>query len=209
MAALQLLQHAQDTGHGTTRAFSRPDINNTFPPIELGDIVIESPSVPNDTITTLLNSPSLISAAAHFAQQIESNLDILRRETGIPETHIHRVPVLFKAEVIDPYFPDLFSTRDRNATYAAPVYPNAKNGVVLRGAEDSNVGTRGIHLAPKQWEPVIEGRDILAEAVEEVYRKLGYDVVFLDDWASHHWWGGEVHCGTNTAREGGKWWNNI
>ena len=45
--------------------------------------------------------------------------------------------------------------------------------MALRIVEYSEEGQRGVYLTPKQWGPVIDGRDILAEAAEEVYRKLG------------------------------------
>ncbi|KAM4065457.1 protein-arginine deiminase (PAD) domain-containing protein [Hirsutella rhossiliensis] len=54
---------------------------------------------------------------------------------------------------------------------------------------------------PRPWEPVIDGTDIFAAAVKAAYAKANYSVTFLDDWASHHVHFGNVHCGTNSARE--------
>ncbi len=53
------------------------------------------------------------------------------------------------------------------------------------------------------------GKDILAEAVTKAYAKVGTRVRYLDDWRTHHVFGGEVHCGTNTIRAAGTaWWNS-
>ncbi|MER7377350.1 protein-arginine deiminase domain-containing protein [Streptomyces lanatus] len=79
-------------------------------------------------------------------------------------------------------------------------HPGAVNGVAL---------TPTTYLAPKQWGPVIGGKDILAEAVTRAYAKAGMRVRYLDDWRTHHVFGGEVHCGTNTIRAAGTpWWNS-
>jgi protein-arginine deiminase len=63
------------------------------------------------------------------------------------------------------------------------------------------------YLAPKPWGPVINGRDILEKAVQEVYARANMTVWLIDDYMSHHVRGGEVHCGTNTLREKNiAWW---
>lgn len=80
-------------------------------------------------------------------------------------------------------------------------HPGAVSGVVL---------TPATYLAPKQWGPVVDGKDILAEAVTKAYAKGGMRVRYLDDWRTHHVMGGEVHCGTNTIRAAGTaWWNST
>ncbi len=66
----------------------------------------------------------------------------------------------------------------------------------------------GKYIAPREWGPVVEGRDVFREKVEEVYGSVGMGVVWVDDDMSHHARGGEVHCGTNVLREvaGKGWW---
>ncbi|PGH20807.1 hypothetical protein AJ80_03434 [Polytolypa hystricis UAMH7299] len=81
---------------------------------------------------------------------------------------------------------------------AAALYPAVINGVVLSDTQ---------YLAPNPWGPIVDGRDIMADVVKEVYKKAGFDLIFIDDWNSHHTWGGDVHCGTNMIRDGSRpWW---
>jgi protein-arginine deiminase len=90
-------------------------------------------------------------------------------------------------------------SHNASAAHAASLYPAAINGVVF--------SEHKLYLAPRQWGPVIDGQDILQEVVDKVYEELGYRVIYVDNWQSHHQWGGEVHCGTNTVREAsGPWW---
>ncbi|KAK0386979.1 hypothetical protein NLU13_5293 [Sarocladium strictum] len=81
---------------------------------------------------------------------------------------------------------------------SAALYPTGVNSVVLT---DSTI------LAAKQWGPIINGVDVLEEAVRDAYAKVGFNVMFQDDWFTHHLLGGEVHCGSNVWREANvKWW---
>ncbi|KAH8171202.1 protein-arginine deiminase (PAD) domain-containing protein [Sarocladium implicatum] len=81
------------------------------------------------------------------------------------------------------------------------LYPSAINSVVLSDTEI---------LAPKQWGPVVDGVDVLEEAVSESYGKLGFNVTFQDNWHTHHTGMGSIHCGTNVWREADvKWWKSC
>lgn len=76
--------------------------------------------------------------------------------------------------------------------------PGAVNGVVLG---------RNRYLAPRQWGPVIGGKDIFTTAVTAAYTGAGMKVSYLDDWHTYHVGMGEVHCGTNTLRDASAaWW---
>jgi protein-arginine deiminase len=79
--------------------------------------------------------------------------------------------------------------------------PGAVNGLLL--APDR-------YLAPKQWGPVVAGRDVFADAVTAAYRSAGIRVSYIDDFASYHLYEGEVHCGTNTLRDTSPpWWRGV
>ncbi|MCZ0990977.1 protein-arginine deiminase family protein [Streptomyces diastatochromogenes] len=76
--------------------------------------------------------------------------------------------------------------------------PGAVNGVLLG---------RDRYLAPRQWGPVIGGKDIFTEAVTATYRQAGLKVSYIDDYYTYHLGMGEVHCGTNTLRDASAaWW---
>ncbi|KAL2213064.1 hypothetical protein CC79DRAFT_1326951 [Sarocladium strictum] len=85
--------------------------------------------------------------------------------------------------------------------YSSALYPSAINSVVLSDTEI---------LAPKQWGPIVDGRDVLEEAVRESYGKLGFNVTFQDNWYTHHLGMGSIHCGSNVWREADvKWWKTC
>ena len=79
------------------------------------------------------------------------------------------------------------------------MYPGVLNGIVL---------TDSTYLSPNPWGPVIDGKDIMVQATDKVYGEAGYEVIYIDDWYSHHEDGGDIHCGTNTIRVPQKpWWD--
>ena len=62
-------------------------------------------------------------------------------------------------------------------------------------------------LAPRQWGPVVNGKDIFTQAVTATYRRVGLKVSYIDDYYTYHLGMGEVHCGTNTLRDASAaWW---
>lgn len=69
------------------------------------------------------------------------------------------------------------------------------------------VSPDGQVLAPKQFGPVVQGKDIFEVAVQAELAKSGYRAHFVDDYTTFHLAGGEVHCGTNTIRAPREnWW---
>jgi protein-arginine deiminase len=176
-AGMKLLRDAQTAGHGA--------------------LPVTTHDKGEKTIDELLNDPDrlLESANAKMAKNIAANLDLIKRETGVTDSEIVHVPTLFAdARLVlgaDPGDPDGRHYPDFSEV------PDAVNGVVL-GPDR--------YLAPKQWGPVINGRDIFADAVSTAYRAAGMKVTFIDDWfLSQN--GGDVHCGTNTLRDAtAPWW---
>ncbi|PHH59258.1 hypothetical protein CDD81_3515 [Ophiocordyceps australis] len=79
------------------------------------------------------------------------------------------------------------------------LYPSAINSIVSRAHKEV--------IAPQPWGPVVQGRDVMLDAINAAYAKVGYSVRYIDDWSSHHMNLGEVHCGTNTLRDmEAPWW---
>ncbi|MDX3385865.1 protein-arginine deiminase domain-containing protein [Streptomyces niveiscabiei] len=205
-AGLRLLRAAQQAGHGTTKVFSVP--------------VKSGAQAPKATIDQALASRDLLADNQQAAQRIAANLAILKRETGITDAEVVRVPALYlreyqptglRAPRLTRVGPDLAerlqehgqhqwltSAKAAGTVTTSAYIPGAVNGVVL---------SRTRYLAPRQWGPVIGGKDIFTEAVTAAYRSAGMTVSYIDDYYTYHLGMGEVHCGTNTLRDtSAAWW---
>jgi protein-arginine deiminase len=211
-AGLRLLRDAQRAGHGRTRMFS---------------ITGPAADVPRETIDqALAPRRHLVSDNTMAARHIEANLDILERETGISDEEIVRIPALYTRgtqvgttgtrvpllrrlggsavpEAAGKHGQQKFLARHRTASAAPTVMtsayvPGAVNGILL---------SRTHYLAPRQWGPVINGKDVFTQAVTAAYTRAGLQVSYIDDWYTYHLGMGEVHCGTNTLRDTtAPWW---
>ncbi|MER5832851.1 protein-arginine deiminase domain-containing protein [Streptomyces sp. NPDC002130] len=218
-AGLKLLRDAKRDGHGRTKMFSVPG---------RGD----SPA-PKETIDQALASRHLVADNEMAARRIAANLEILKRETGVTDAEIVRVPALYTRdsqaltadgqEIPVPRLTRMGAGSDlvnslgdhgqqkwlaanpaasragAEATVTTSAYvPGAVNGLLL---------TRDRYLAPRQWGPVIDGKDIFTQAVTAAYQRVGLKVSYIDDWYTYHLGMGEVHCGTNTLRDAtSAWW---
>ncbi|MGI5481701.1 protein-arginine deiminase domain-containing protein [Streptomyces lavendofoliae] len=213
-AGLKLLRDAQKAGHGGTRMFSVPDSPERF--------------APKETIAQALASKWLVADNTMAARRIEANLAVLRRETGVTDAEIVRVPALYTRgtepvgergdrmprlsrlgagqvpDVVTEYGQQKRLVR-RDGRAAGPgtvmtsaYVPGAVNGILLGGDR---------YLAPHQWGPVIGGKDVFTAAVTAAYTGAGMKVSYIDDWYTYHLGMGEVHCGTNTLRDASAaWW---
>ncbi|MER7495214.1 protein-arginine deiminase domain-containing protein [Streptomyces pharetrae] len=218
-AGLRLLRDAQRDGHGTTRMFSVPGLAGA--------------PAPKETIDQALASRHFVADNTMAAERIAANLEILKRETGVSDAEIVRVPALYTreaetraadgtevplprltrlggsslADTFQEHGQQKWLAEDgaratakaaRAAVMTSAYVPGAVNGVLLG---------RDRYLAPRQWGPVIGGKDIFTEAVGTVYRQAGLKVSYIDDWYTYHLGMGEVHCGTNTLRDASaSWW---
>ncbi|KAH6853257.1 hypothetical protein B0I37DRAFT_333094 [Chaetomium sp. MPI-CAGE-AT-0009] len=197
-SATALLRNANSSGHGNSPFVS---YTGDATPDEL-TIFLDPALLHNTTISSLLSDPSFHATQAYAQQHIDQNLALLLREVPLRDTDILRIPTLFK-DVTYPWpgtpdgHPPRLSSPHPGERQLKGLVPQAINGLVLGN---------GKYLAPKQWGPVVDGRDIFAEAVEGVYGKVGIKVEWVDDYMSHHVRGGEVHCGSNALREMGAWW---
>ncbi|KAK7408884.1 hypothetical protein QQX98_008945 [Neonectria punicea] len=122
-------------------------------------------------------------AERHCAKRIDANIAILKKEVGITNKDIFRIPTPFEAS----NFP------------VGAYFLGVVNNLVLNGHKTC--------VAPNPWGPVINGVDVLAKTIKAQYAKFGIDMKFVDDWNTHHNSGGEVHCGSNSARNmSARWW---
>ncbi|MET7713198.1 protein-arginine deiminase domain-containing protein [Streptomyces sp. NPDC005407] len=212
-AGLRLLREAQQAGHGRTRMFSVPGSKDL--------------PAPKETIDQALGSKWLVADNTMAAKRIAANLEVLKRETGVTDAEVVRVPALYTRGTGDDErgdrmprlsrmgagkVPDAvreygqqkeLSRHDDRGAAAESVMtsayvPGAVNGILLG---------RDRYLAPRQWGPVIGGKDIFTSAVTAAYSGAGMKVSYIDDWHTYHVGMGEVHCGTNTLRDASAaWW---
>ncbi|WP_405999183.1 protein-arginine deiminase domain-containing protein [Streptomyces sp. NBC_00829] len=212
-AGLRLLREAQTAGHGGTRMFSVPGRKGL--------------PAPKETIAQALASKWLVADNTMAAQRIRANLELLKRETGVTDAEIVRVPALYTRgsedergdrmprltrmgagrapDAVREFGQQKQIERNRNGADAAreavrtsAYVPGAVNGILLG---------KDRYLAPRQWGPVIGGKDIFTTAVTAAYTGAGMKVSYLDDWHTYHLGMGEVHCGTNTLRDiSAAWW---
>ncbi|MGX2996764.1 protein-arginine deiminase domain-containing protein [Streptomyces sp. JNUCC 64] len=212
-AGLDLLREAHADGHGGKRMFTAPD--------RLGV------TVPRTTIAEKLADRKFVENNVLAAEKIAANLEILKRETGITDAEIVRVPALYgKYEMPD----GIEASAGGNAglgrlgagewSLASPRLADAADGpaamapvelpgviAALPGAVNGVVLSDSRYLAPRQWGPVIGGKDVFGEAVRAAYAGAGFTTAYLDDYYTYHLAGGEVHCGTNVLRDTSRpWW---
>ncbi|KAH7069139.1 arginine deiminase type-3 [Paraphoma chrysanthemicola] len=203
MAGLAILQDAQNAGHGSIPMFSRKTdapLDGVTPETCTEDTYgCLSIPVPGTSINEYLADPNVRITNMQVSKRIAANIEILKTEIGLSDNEIYHLPTLFNnvnrndLPFIGPRAPD------ENLAVVA-TYPATINGVVLTGF--------ATYIAPRPWGPVIDGNDVVAEATRKLYEGLGWKVKFIDNWNSHHGWGGEVHCATNTMRDmRRRWWS--
>jgi protein-arginine deiminase len=202
-AAMALVRAAAQGGAGGQRLTSKRADDLSYPP----DL----------TVAQALANRAFVAGNRLAADKIEANVALLQRETGLAADEIVRVPVLFRAygvcEIECDHGPAVGGLRSlafapgaaRDAAAAGPrkgtlaaFLPSAVNGVLL--AKDR-------YLAPKQFGPLVNGKDVFADAVTAAYRAAGITVTFVDDWNVFHVGTGNIHCGTNLLRAyHAPWW---
>ncbi|KAJ1323740.1 protein-arginine deiminase [Microdochium nivale] len=205
-AGVAMLRDVAARGYGSGRAYSRG--NDTAPqdctpfgdtnPATGGSFCDPIP-VKGLTVDQVLADAAMLDVQERCAVRIDDNIRRLKEATGLADAEILRMPALFDNNKFA-NFPGGGGGGANNSRLAVGAfYPGAINGVVMTGY--------GTYIAPNPWGPRVDGKDVLAAAAAKVYATVGLRTVFVDDWNSHHNFGGEVHCGTNTARDmGRKWW---
>jgi protein-arginine deiminase len=219
-AGLKILRDAQRDGNGSTKMFSVPGFDEMLPPEE--------------TIDQALASRHLVKDNEMAAAKIAANLEILKRETGATEADVVRVPALYTRgidsgdgdtstptlrrlgggtdpEAAEKYGQQRLLGRDGTPTEdlapAAPEPGTVQTSAYVPGAVNGILLSRDRYLAPRQWGPVVGGKDIFTEAVTAAYTTAGMKVSYVDDFYTYHLGMGDIHCGTNTLRDASAaWW---
>jgi protein-arginine deiminase len=138
------------------------------------------------SISDLLADKDIMAESAATAAEIDNQLAILKKETGITEEEIIRLPYL----------------HENVQGYSLAYQVGTVNGVYL---SDAHFGS------PKPHGPVIDGKDIFEVQMSEAFAKVGITVHYIENWDLYHRLSGEVHCGTNAIRKVSpdeKWWES-
>ena len=158
--------------------------------------VTSAPDSNFGTIADVVADKGMVGVNTLAATRITAALQSVKAATGLTDADIIRVPVLFTQEIN----PDAEPSKAQDTSLSA-LLPNAVNGVVLG---------RDRYLAAKQFGPMINGRDLFADAVSAAYAKAGFTVSYVDTFRPYHTGGGEIHCGTNTLRNATTpWWRPV
>ncbi|KAJ4244059.1 hypothetical protein NW762_014672 [Fusarium torreyae] len=194
---IKILTDAQAAGHGNTSAISF----DAQPQMERFDS--EAPPYLNLSVSNLLDNKTFIEVNKYAQTWIDHNLDILLSEIPLDREDVIHVPALYRDQSgygpwirpdgLDYYWPPVWKDEYQLGAFI----PSPINGIVI-----------GQHyLSPNPFGPIINGVDVIAQAVEETYARAGMNVTFVDDYYSHHLRGGEIHCGSNTLRQTDmEWW---
>ncbi|EMT72229.1 Protein-arginine deiminase type-4 [Fusarium odoratissimum] len=190
-AGIKLLEDTRKTGHGSLPAISRKNDTNSNHGGDCGGFMCGPIPVNSPTITQFLADKKLMKLNEQCAERIDANIKILIKEIGLTDEDIIRIPSLFKASE--------FPGADNKRLQVGAFFPGVVNNLVLTGYNTC--------IAPNPWGPVVKGKDIIAEEIRTKYAKIGQKIKFLDDWNTHHNFGGEVHCGSNSIRDmSARWW---
>ncbi|KAI9371364.1 hypothetical protein BJX61DRAFT_511711 [Aspergillus egyptiacus] len=196
--ALDILSKAQAQGYGAVPAISF----DAAPQLQRFDIS-SPPDFLNMTVDDLLANSTFLEVNAYAQKWIDHNLDILLSDIPLAREDVIEIPVLYhdtstggtyvRPDGLDYYWPPVLDGEYQLGAF----HPAAINGVVI-----------GHHyISPNPFGPVVDGVDLIAQAVETAYARAGMNVTFVDDFFSHHTSNGEVHCGSNTLRQTDAiWW---
>jgi protein-arginine deiminase len=135
------------------------------------------------TIDQLLANADLMARSQAAEAEIDDAIAIMKRETGLSDAEFTPMPFLFT-----------------DVGGAAIAY---QPGTVNLLHADGRL------VVPKPFGPRIGGVDPFEKDLTDRLGALGLEVRFADDWYAYHINMGEVHCGTNTARDiAGIWWES-
>lgn len=135
------------------------------------------------TIQEVLDYTDVMNESASAATEVDAQIELLKKETGLTDAEIIPVPFL--------HWPAY--------GYSLAYQPGTVNGVFLSDTH---------YASPDPHGPVIDGKDIFKVQLEEALKPLGITVEWVEDWDGYHALEGEVHCGSNSARRipEVKWW---
>ena len=171
--ARKMLQDASKAGHGSVTLFEGKywvDDNNKEYSAQT-------------TVDKVLADTDVMADSAKAAVEVASQLALLKKETGITDAEIIRLPFLHLA--VD--------------GYSVAYQPGTVNGTVIGD---------GHFASPAPHGPIIGGVDIFKQQMTKALAKHGYTVHYVENWDLYHRLLGEVHCGTNALRTApaSRWW---
>lgn len=174
--AEQMLENAMRAGAGDTPMF----VGKHWLDDETGH------EVPAEvTIAEVLADTQVMQASAEAAAEIDAQLEVLRRELGLADDEIIRVPLLHGIY------------RGQSIAYQ----PAMVNALYVSDARLA---------APDPHGPVIGGKDIFKAALADRLAAIGISVDWIEDWDAFHRFQGEVHCASNVTRRipEARWWES-
>lgn len=135
------------------------------------------------TISAVLADTTVMTASADAATEVDSQLTIVKKETGLTDAEIIKIPFLH--------------TSMQGGSYA--YIPGMVNGILVSDKD---------FVVPNPHGPVVAGKDIFQQTMIDRLAPLGITVHFAEDWDEYHAALGEVHCASNTRRKipETKWW---
>ncbi len=129
-------------------------------------------------LADVLSDKPLLAAQALVQKKIEGVRRTLQDGLGIADEDIIEIPVLFNS--LGKEFPGRYLTETTNMVNSLLV---GKTFIV-----------------PDPHGPIVNGKDVLLEAVKDRLEPLGCRVLAVDNFFPYHRDLGEVHCGTNATR---------
>lgn len=190
-SAIDLLKKASAAGHGEL-----PTVTFTGDGAEAGS---------NSTIDQTLADKNFTTVNEYVQKHIDANLKTLLDEIPLDPKDVIYVPSLFRASDFAGGFG--FGSGDGLPSHGEDLRPGEYQVGSLHPGSINGIVIGKTYVCPKPFGPVIDGVDILAQAVEAAYGRAGMNITYVDDYLSHHVGGGEVHCGSNTLRQTDlAWW---
>jgi protein-arginine deiminase len=138
----------------------------------------DEPGAYERPVADALNDKDLMAAQEVVQKKIDAVRRTLQDGLGIGDADIIEIPVLFNS-----------SPKWHPGRYFAETV-NMVNSLLI-GNE---------LIVPDPLGPIVNGKDVLLQAVKDRLEPLGCQVRPVDDFYPYHRYGGEVHCGTNATR---------
>jgi Protein-arginine deiminase (PAD)/Protein-arginine deiminase (PAD) middle domain len=150
------------------------------------------------TVGQVLANSSLVSAQTYAQTKIDGIRTSLKNEIGVEDSDFIELPVLFQGNRIGESI--AFTAGSVNML------------VVTKGARTLK-GSRTVQLAvPRPFGPILGGKCQFELAIEKALTLPGVSFEFVDDFYTYHNLAGEIHCGTNSLRQGATdrfWWQQM
>ena len=133
-------------------------------------------------VAAVLGDQALVADQARVQARIDAVRRTLQAELGVADADVVEIPVLFNS------WPGRFAGRFGALT------PNMVNSLQVGGTL----------IVADPHGPLVDGADVLLQAVKDRLEPLGCKVAAIDNFFPYHRYGGEVHCGTNATRLPGR-----